>query len=148
MHHCKLSLSAISRKTNAQNLRKWQKKLVLGPIFATLVQIWALKIFSFHCMRSQGKLKNQTWEIGKKSSFGPDFGPFGPNSDHQFFFSKIWLGQSLDTMVSYHHAQYQKKLMIQTWGNLVTDGQTDENDFIGRCPTNVERPKDINMQNV
>ena len=46
-------------------------------------------------------------------------------------------------MVSYHHAQYQKKLMIQTWGNLVTDGQTDENDFIGRCPTNVERPKDI-----
>ena len=22
-----------------------------------------------------------------------------------------------------------------------TDGQTDESDFIGRCPTNVERPK-------
>ena len=27
----------------------------------------------------------------------------------------------------------------QTGGR--TDGQTDENDFIGRCPTNVERPK-------
>ena len=35
--------------------------------------------------------------------------------------------------------------MIQSWENLVTDGrtdrQTDESDFIGRCPTNVERPK-------
>ena len=44
---------------------------------------------------------------------------------------KIWLRQSLEVMVSYHHVQYQKRL---------TDGQTDESDFIGRCPTNVERP--------
>ena len=37
--------------------------------------------------------------------------------------------------------------MIQSWENLVTDGRTnrqrdgqaDESDFIGRCPTNVER---------
>ena len=41
------------------------------------------------------------------------------------FSSKIWLQQSLDVMVSYHHVQYQKKLMIQSWKNLVTDGQTD-----------------------
>ena len=27
----------------------------------------------------------------KKTSFGPDFSPFGANSDCQFFFSKIWL---------------------------------------------------------
>ena len=32
----------------------------------------------------------------------------------KFFFSKIWLRQSLDIMVSYHHVQYQKKLMIQS----------------------------------
>ena len=39
--------------------------------------------------------------------------------------------------------------MIQSRENLVTDrrrdgrteGKTDEGDFIGRCPTNVERPK-------
>ena len=35
--------------------------------------------------------------------------------------------------------------MIQSRENLVTDGrtdgQTDESDFIGRCPTNVERSK-------
>ena len=40
-------------------------------------------------------------------------------------------------MVSYHHVLYQKKLMVKSWENLVTDGetneQTDESDFIGRC---------------
>ena len=66
----------------------------------------------------------QTWENGKKPSFGPDFGPFGQNPGHQIFFSKIWRRQSLDIMVSYHHVQYQKKLMIQSWENLVTDGRT------------------------
>ena len=37
--------------------------------------------------------------------------------------------------------------MIQFWENLVTngtdgqkDGQTDESGFIGRCPTDIERP--------
>ena len=81
----------------------------------------------------------------KKPSFGPNFGPFGPNLGRQAFLSKIWLRQSLGVMISYHHVQYQKKLMIQFWENLVTDGrtdgQTDESDFIGRCPTNVKRPK-------
>ena len=51
------------------------------------------------------------------------------------FFSKIWLRQSLDNMVIYRHVQYQEKLIIQSWENLVTDGrtdrQTDETDFIG-----------------
>ena len=48
-------------------------------------------------------------------------------------------------MVSNHNVQYQKKLIIQSWENVVTDGRTDtgrytdESDFIGRCPTNVER---------
>ena len=64
------------------------------------------------------------------------------------FFKKIWYRQSLDIMVSYHHVQYQKKLMSRSWENLVTDGPTDrrtvgqtgESDFTGRCPTNVERP--------
>ena len=30
------------------------------------------------------------------------------------FFLKIWLFQTLDIMVSYHHVQYQKKQMIQS----------------------------------
>ena len=81
---------------------------------------------SYHCMQFQGKQMNQTWENDKKPSFGPDFGPFGPNAGcYIFFSSKIWLRQSLDVMVSYQHVQYQKKLMIQSWENLVTDGQND-----------------------
>ena len=71
------------------------------------------------------------------------------------FFSKTWLCQQLDIMVSYHHVQYQKKLMIRSWENLVTDQRTDHrtrwtdqrtyrrldrSDFIGCCPTNVECP--------
>ena len=35
--------------------------------------------------------------------------------------------------------------MIQSWENLVTDGQTDrQSDFIERCPTNVEVQKCFN----
>ena len=46
-HCCKLSLYAISRKTNESNLRKWQKNLVSGLILAHLTQIWAAKFFFF-----------------------------------------------------------------------------------------------------
>ena len=45
-HCCKLSLYAISRKTDERNLRKWKKNnLVLGPILVPLAQIWATKFF-------------------------------------------------------------------------------------------------------
>ena len=80
---------------------------------------------NYHCMQFQGKLMNQTVENIKKPSFGSDFGPFAQNSGCQTFFSKIWLRQSLDIMVSYHHVQYQEKLIIQSCKNLVTDGRTD-----------------------
>ena len=66
-------------------------------------------------MQFQRKLIIQTQENGEKPHFGPDLGPLEPNSGCKFFFSsKIWLRQSLDIMVSYHHVQYQKKLMIQS----------------------------------
>ena len=80
---------------------------------------------SYHCMQLQGKLINQTSENDKKPNFGPDFGPLGSNSDCQFFFFLIWLRQPLDIIVSYHHVQYQKNLMIQSLGNLVMDRHTD-----------------------
>ena len=31
---------------------------------------------------------NQTWENSKKPSFGPNFGPFGPNVGNEYFFQK------------------------------------------------------------
>ena len=43
-------------------------------------------------------------------------------------FSKIWLRQSLDVMVSYHHGQYQKKTKDSILRKLCeerTDGETD-----------------------
>ena len=74
-------------------------------------------------MQFQGKLMNHT-------SSGPNIGPFGLNSGRQKFFCffcflKICLRQSLDIIVSYDHVQYQKKLTIQFWENLVMDGRTD-----------------------
>ena len=56
----------------------------------------------------------QTKENDEKPHFGSDLGPLPPTSDREIFFSKIWLRQSLDFNVSYHHVQYQKKLMIQS----------------------------------
>ena len=71
------------------------KNLVSDPILASLAQIWApKKIFLWilplldvrhRGMQFLGKQMNQIWENGKKPSFGPDFGPFGP----QNFFSRI-----------------------------------------------------------
>ena len=53
----------------------------------------------------------QIQDNSKKPHFGPDFSPLGPNSGH---LKKIWLRQLLDTMVSYRHVKYHKKLMIQS----------------------------------
>ena len=44
IHCCNVSLYAISKKTNEQNLRKWQKKLVSSPILVPLARIWSPKI--------------------------------------------------------------------------------------------------------
>ena len=118
------------------------KNLISGPILARMAQTWATKFFfvgftstrwqgivtSCHCLQFQGKLVTQTQENGKKSHFGPEF-----------FSQKIWLHQSLDFMVNYHHVQYKKKLMIQSWENLVTEGRTNRRmSMIRRCTTNVE----------
>ena len=52
-------------------------------------------------MQFQGKRMIQTQENGEKPHFRSDLGPPEPNSGDQTFFSKIWLGQSQDVMVSY-----------------------------------------------
>ena len=50
----------------------------------------------------------QTQENGEKPHFE------GPKLNRHFFFSKIWLHQSLNIMVNYHNVQYQEKLIIQS----------------------------------
>ena len=133
------------------------KNLILGPILARLPNFGSSKKFSwilphgcyklsfYTISRTTNDPNSRKWQ---KTSFRAWFRPVGPKLEPSGFFSqKIWLCQSLDIMVTYHNVQYQKKLMIQSWKNLVTtdrrtDGKTDENDFIVRCPTNVERPKE------
>ena len=108
------------------------ESLVSGPILAPLAQIWTSKfifvnVISTRCWTLlqaiivfQGKLMNQTWENNKKPCFGPIVAHLA-----QIGTTKICVRHSLNIMVSYHHVQYQKKLMIQSWENLVTDGRTD-----------------------
>ena len=128
------------------------KNLVFGLILALkffVCEFYFYKmsgiVITYRCMQFQGKIMKQTWKNGEKLSWGP----FSLNSGcHFFLFLKIWFRQSLEIIVSYHHVQYQKKLMIQSWENLVTDGQTDKrtdrqtdkSDFIGHCSTNTKRP--------
>ena len=87
---------------------------------------------------------NQTWENDKKPSFRPNFAK-------KFFF------KNLAPSVTISHGQLSScalldKLMIRSWKNLVTDGQTDryrdrQRDrqtrviFIRHYTTNVECPK-------
>ena len=62
------------------------KKLVLGPILApkmfrgfNLYRMLDI-VASYYCKQFQAKLMNQTWENGKKPSFGTHIGPFGPKN--------------------------------------------------------------------
>ena len=54
---------------------------------------------------------NKTWENGEKPNSGPNFGPSSPNDP-----------------------------IFRKFSDERIDGQTEESDFIGRYPTNVERP--------
>ena len=70
----------------------------------------------------------QTQEKGKNSLW-PDLSRLGSNSGSQFCFSKIWLRQSLDIMVSYHNVKYRKKTndpILKKINDVGKDGRTDE----------------------
>ena len=74
--------------------------------------------------------------MGKKTSFGPNFGTFGLNSSHQFFFHK-----NLASSFTRYHGQLSsctrsektndpilRKLsgrQMAGWTNGLRDGQTD-----------------------
>ena len=89
-------------------------------------------------MQFKRKLIKQTWENGKKNLVsGLHLAQI--RATKPFF-------ESLAPSVTRYHGQLSsrtisKKLMIQSWENLVTDGQMDDSDFIGRHQTNVKRPK-------
>ena len=94
-------------------------------------------IASYNCRQFQGKLRIQTQENGEKRHYGPNLGLLDTNSGRENFGSKIWLRHSLDIMVSIimHNQKKTNDLVLRK----ISDVRTDKSDFIGRCPTNVER---------
>ena len=62
--------------------------------------------------------------MAKKLVLGPILAHLAQIWAANFFFQKSGC-QLLDVMVIYHHVQYQNKLIIQSWENLVMDGRTD-----------------------
>ena len=82
------------------------KRLILGPILARLVQIWAIIFFlffgwegegvylyqmldivaSYRCMQFQGKRIIQTQDIREKPHFVHNFGTLRPTLGRQFSF--------------------------------------------------------------
>ena len=75
-------------------------------------------VASYHCLQFHGKLKNQTWENGKKTTWLQDwFWPLRPKFGPQNFFHGLYLYCMFDIVSSYHCMQLQEKLMNQTWEN-------------------------------
>ena len=60
-------------------------------------------IVSYHCMYFKEKLMNQTWENGKKPSFGSNFGPLWLKFGPQKVFEKFYLYCMLDIVANYHY---------------------------------------------
>ena len=78
-------------------------------------------VASYHFMQFQGKLMNQTFENGKKPSFGSDF---GPNSDRRFFFKK-----NLASSPTRYHGQLSSCTVSEksndSFLRKLSDGRTD-----------------------
>ena len=107
------------------------KNVISSKILARLTQILTPKIFrgfylqqmleivaSCNCMQFQEKTSNPNSRKWQKNSFSARFRHTGLKFGTPKLFSKIWLCQSQDIMVRYHHVKYQEKLMIQSSENL------------------------------
>ena len=68
-------------------------------------------------MQLKWNLMSQTWENGRKPSFGPDFGPFWSNVVSKNVFRGFYVYLMLYMFASYHCMQFQGKIMNQTWEN-------------------------------
>ena len=79
---------------------------------------------------------NQTWENGKKPSFGPNLAQI--RTDNFFFFKNL-----APSFTRYHDQLASYKISEKTNDPILrklltdeqTEGQMDKSGFIGRCPT-------------
>ena len=133
------------------------KKLILylilgrfGPNLGPKNILWILPLLDVrHCCKlwlySISKKTNEPnlrkWQ--KKPSLGSHFCPFDRNSG-RFFFPK-----NLAPSLTRYHGQLSSSTIsektndpnLRKLSDRRTDGQTNKSDFIGCCPTNVERRK-------
>ena len=103
-------------------------------------------IANYHYMQFQGKLMNQTWENSKKNLvLGLILAYLAKIWATNFFFSQ----KNLAPSVPRYYGQLSSCTISEKTDNPIlrklsdggTNGPTDgRSDFIGRCPTNVERP--------
>ena len=124
-------------------------------------------------MQFQGKHIIKTQQNDQKPNFGPDFSLLGPNLGRQFLFKNLAASVTrYQGQLSSCQKQYQKKtnhpilrklsdgrtdrqtgrltngrMDRQTDGQIDkrTVGQADKSDFIGRSPTNFERPTQLKL---
>ena len=69
-------------------------------------------------MQFPGKLMDQTLKNDKTPNFEPDFGPFGTNLGHHFFFFAGFTSTSSYTLFQVIiQCNYKGKLMNQIWEN-------------------------------
>ena len=115
------------------------ENLVLDPILACFGSkfgplktfLWVLSLLDvIHCCKlslyviSRKTNETKLEKIAKNLVSGPILAHLPQFRAANFFSPKNWLCQSLDNIVNYHHVQYQKKIMFQSWKNLVLDGRT------------------------
>ena len=128
-------------------LEKKVKHLISSPILGPQFFLYVLCLLDVrHCSKLllyaiSRKTYDQNSRKWQKTSFWVWFRLVGLLFFF-FFFSKLWFCQSLDIIVSYHHVQYQRKLMIRSLEHLVTGtrtyGRTDSQTSDGQTPVYYE----------
>ena len=91
-------------------------------------------------MQFQGKRMIQSQENGEKHHFRTDIDPLGLNSDRQFVFQKSGFVSHISCKISGETNDLILRNFSDGRTDRQTDKQTDKSDFIGRCPTDIERP--------
>ena len=134
----KLSKYAVSKKPNKTILKNGKKNSFwffwskFGPkIFFHRYYLY----YDFHAISRETNDQNSTkWQ---NTLFWAWFRMVEPKFGLQNFCFK-----NLVSSVTGYHSQLSS--MIHSWEILVTDGQTDNSDFIRACSNNVERPINFN----
>ena len=135
------------------------KNLISSPILARLPKFGPPKSFLcllplvdiWHCCKLSSyaiwrKTDNPNSRKCRKTSFWAWFRSVGPKFGLPFFF--FFFFENLASSVTRWHGQLSSWTISEKTNDPIfrkfsdgrTDRETDESDFIGSCPTNVERP--------